>query len=299
MNHCQSRGGGGVIRTLEGMRDKLYDECAERRKRESGLAELFSSRGFCEVSTPVLERYELFTRLGSPLAEEMMIKTIGRDGHICVLRPDNTAPIARLAAARLNGEPTPLKLWYAQPVYRGYGNGYREHPQAGVEIIGGFEDAELIELAYQAAGLFFRRKPQIEISHAGVFEVMLRDIDDKAKALSLIDRKNFAGLRDEFPDHERLLALLRLSGGAEAIDEAERMVSAPEAFQTLRGLLRELPDLTVDFSLSPSFGYYTGVYFKGYAEGAADAVLTGGRYDKLLGLLDRDASAIGFAVHME
>jgi ATP phosphoribosyltransferase regulatory subunit len=281
------------------MRDRLYSECAARRKREAGLFELFADRGCQEVSTPVLEHYELFTRTGSPLSEEMMVKVIGYGGKICVLRPDNTAPIARVAVARLQNEPLPLKLWYAQPVYRAGGSGCHELSQAGVEAIGGIGDAELLALGREAAALFLGKPPQIEVSHAGIMDCMLRDIEDKKRALSLIKRKNFAELGDVFPACETLLALLRLSGGAEAIDEAERILDAPEPFQTLRELIGKLPEITVDFSLAPPFGYYTGVFFRGYAEGAAAAVLTGGRYDKLLGLLGRDVPAIGFAIHME
>lgn len=290
-----------MIRAPEGMRDRVYGECKTRRAREAGLFELFEKHGFSEVSTPVLEHYELFTRIGSPLSGEMTVKVIGRDGRICVLRPDNTAPIARLAMTRLQNEPLPLKLSYAQPVYRADGDGCREFMQAGVEAIGKVGDADLLILAREAAEVFLGKPPQIEVSHAGIMDLMLRGINDPQRVLSLIRRKNFAELGDDVPNPEKLLALLRLSGGAEAIDEAERLVGAAEPFQALRELLSALPEGTAeaDFSLAPPFGYYTGVFFKGYTEGASDAVLTGGRYDKLLGLLGRDAPAIGFAINME
>jgi len=48
-----------------------------------------------------------------------------------------------------------------------------------------------------------------------------------------------------------------------------------------------------------SIEYYTGVVFRGYVTGAAGHVLTGGRYDALLGLLGRDAPAIGFALDLD
>jgi ATP phosphoribosyltransferase regulatory subunit len=296
-----------MIRVPEGMRDRLFGECAQRRSREKELGGLFESKGFREVSTPVLEHYELFTRTGSPFSEETMVKVIDRAGRICVLRPDNTAPIARLAAARLQNETAPIKLWYTQPVFRASGGGCAELPQAGVEVIGAAEDAEVLLLARDAVSLAFQREPHIEVNHAGILQAMFGALGlDSERAeyiLSLIERKNFSALGDELPEARELLALLRLSGGAEAVDEAERTVRLPLAkpLGELRALLGALPPglATVDFGLAPAIGYYTGIFFRGYVGGAAGAVLTGGRYDTLLGLLGRPAPAVGFAVHME
>lgn len=294
-----------IIRAPEGMRDRLFGECAVRREREAELRALFQKNGFSEVSTPVLEHYELFTRTGSPFSEETMVKIIDRTGRICVLRPDNTAPIARLAAARLQNEPEPLKLWYTQPVYRASGGGCAELPQAGVEVIGTAKDAEILLLAREAVSLTFQKEPHIEVNHAGILQTLFDalELEGTEHILSLIERKNFSALGDELPGARDLLTLLRISGGAEAIDEAEKTVSAPLAkpLGELRALLAGLPAgmVTVDFSLAPSIGYYTGIFFRGYVGGAAGAVLTGGRYDTLLGLLGRNAPAVGFAIHME
>ncbi|MDR0294464.1 MAG: ATP phosphoribosyltransferase regulatory subunit [Oscillospiraceae bacterium] len=297
-----------IIRAPEGTRDRLFDECVLRREREAGLFELFQNRGFREVSTPVLEHYELFTRTGSPLSEETMVKVLSRSGRICVLRPDNTAPIARLAATRLQNEPLPLKLWYAQPVYRARDGGCFEVPQAGAEVIGGGDDAELLLLARETAAFFYGQTPHIEISHAGVLQTLLERMEldggQTEHVLSLIERKNFAALGDELPGGAQgLLSLVSLSGGAETLDEAAGCAGVPidKPLGELRGLLSALPDgaVTVDFGLVPSLSYYTGVFFRGYVGGAAGAVLTGGRYDRLLGLLGRDLPAVGFAVQWE
>jgi ATP phosphoribosyltransferase regulatory subunit len=284
-----------MIQTLEGMRDTL--ECADRRKREAALVKLFAKRGFQEVSTPVLERYELFACAGCPLSEEKMIKTIGRDGRICVLRPDNTAPIARLAATRLKNE-LPLKLFYTQPVYLADGSGIYETQQAGVEIIGSkVRNHTVLDLAIKAVERYYGQTPHIEVSHAAILKNL------PGEALALIKRKNFAELGDEFPNDAALLKLVRISGGLEAINEAEQIVgsSRKDAFAVLRTLLKELPDknLSVDFGLAPPLGYYTGVFFRGYVNGISNAVLSGGRYNHLMGQLGHDAPAVGFAINME
>lgn len=298
-----------MIRAPEGMRDRLFDECTLRRGREAAFASLFRERGFREVSTPVLEHYGLFTRTGSPLPEETMVKVIDHTGRICVLRPDNTAPIARLAASRLLNEPLPIRLWYAQPVYRAG----IEMLQTGVEAIGVTDDAEVIRLACEATALFFNKTPHIEVSHAGlletIYDALSLDSDVREQFNAYLERKNFASLGDDLttymknPAARDLLTLTRLSGGANALDEAERTIKTPltKPLQALKKLLADLPEgsVSVDFGLAPSIGYYTGVFFRGYVEGAPGAVLTGGRYDRLLGLLGREAPAIGFAIETE
>ena len=297
-----------MIRTPEGMRDKLRDECAARRKCEAGVFELFQKQKFSEVSTPVLERYELFSRIGSPISEEMMVKVIGRDGRMCVLRPDNTAPIARLAATRLQNEPLPLKLWYAQPVYRADGNGFSEIRQAGIEIIGGRPRShKVLYLARRAAERYYGQTPHIEVSHAGILQKLFRqmklDDTETERALSLIGRKNFADLGDEFPGADDLVKLVRLSGGMDALDEAEQTVGVnlSDELAILRNLLKETQgrQVSVDFSLAPLLGYYTGLFFRGYIDGAAGAVLSGGWYGNVMKQLGRDAPAVGFAIHLE
>ena len=51
-----------------------------------------------------------------------------------------------------------------------------------------------------------------------------------------------------------------------------------------------------DLGLVHRIDYYTGVVFRGYVEGAGDAVLSGGRYDALVGSFGRQAPATGFAI---
>ena len=45
--------------------------------------------------------------------------------------------------------------------------------------------------------------------------------------------------------------------------------------------------------------YYTGLVFRGYAEGVGATVLSGGRYDGLMEQFGREAEAIGFAVDVD
>ena len=52
------------------------------------------------------------------MPQETMLKIIDRSGKIMVMRPDSTAPIARVAATKLKGLPLPQRLYYDQTVFR-------------------------------------------------------------------------------------------------------------------------------------------------------------------------------------
>ncbi|MDR0858568.1 MAG: ATP phosphoribosyltransferase [Oscillospiraceae bacterium] len=59
------------------------------------------------------------------------------------------------------------------------------------------------------------------------------------------------------------------------------------------GKIRLEPNLKIDID------YYTGIVFSVYAEGSGEAILSGGRYDKLCGDFGRDIPAAGFAVYTD
>ena len=125
---------------------------------------------------------------------------------------------------------------------------------------------------------------------------------------ALIEGKNFAALNDllepygDRPACKALRRLSRLFGGVEVLDEAEALAGSHPALTYLRDLYRELEAagygtwIRFDLGLVHQIDYYTGVVFRGYADGAGNAVLSGGRYDGLTAAFGRSAPATGFAV---
>ena len=128
---------------------------------------------------------------------------------------------------------------------------------------------------------------------------------------SLIEGKNFAALNDLLEPYagqgacRALRRLSRLFGGAEVLDEAEELAGGSAALVYLRQLYTALSKagygehIRFDLGLVHQIDYYTGVVFRGYVEGAGDAVLSGGRYDKLVETFGRPAPATGFAVDVD
>ena len=97
--------------TPEGTKDRLFGECEKRGGFVRSLRALFESRGFREVSTPVLEYYDVFGTARAYFPQEGIYKLVDHDGRILVLRPDCTIPIARLIGARLKNERGPLRIF--------------------------------------------------------------------------------------------------------------------------------------------------------------------------------------------
>lgn len=310
-----------TINTPEGTRDRLFAECRDRRRVQSALTAQFRRRGYAEVSTPEVEFYDLFLQSGNPMPQEAMLKLIDRSGKIMVMRPDCTAPIARVAATKLQAMPLPQRLYYDQTVFRSgaeHRGGSSEIAQCGVELIGaagGKADLEMVALAVDALRSCGVARFHVELGHAGFFRALAGRMDMDGETVEqmrqLIEGKNFAALNDLLEPYQgrsayaALKRLSRLFGGVEVLDEAEALAGEHETLEYLRSLWTELEAagygnyLRFDLGLVHQIDYYTGVVFRGYVEGAGNAVLSGGRYDGLAAAFGRSAPATGFAIDVD
>ena len=293
-----------IINTPEGTRDRLFAECQERRQVQARLTRLFRQRGFLEVSTPDTEFYDLFALSGSAIPQERMIKVWDPSGKFCVMRPDSTTPIARVAATKLKAVALPQRLYYDQTVYRSnpaHNGGSREIPQCGVELIGAGgkkADVEIIVTAIDALRSCGAARFHVELGHAGSFRELAGRLELGEEAVeemrALIEGKNFAALNAFLEPHRgnpacaALERLSRLFGGAEVLSQAEKLAGKTPAVDYLSDLYDELSAagygayVRFDLGMVHQIDYYTGVVFRGYVEGAGDAVLSGGRYDNLV-----------------
>ena len=310
-----------TVNTPEGTRDRLFAECQERREVQNRLIRLFRRRGYLEVSTPDTEFYDLFALSGSAIPQERMLQVGDLSGKICVMRPDSTTPIARVAATKLRALPLPQRLYYDQKVYRANpaNNGAnREIPQCGVELIGADgvkADLEIIVTAVDALRSCGASRFHVELGHAGFFRDLAArlapDEDTLERMRAMIEGKNFAALNQllaPYGDDSACVALKRLSrlfGGEEVLAQAETLAGKTDAVDYLRTLYDELSAagygqyVRFDLGMVHQIDYYTGVVFRGYVEGAGEAVLSGGRYDNLVEVFGRKAQATGFAVDVD
>ena len=244
------------ITTPEGTRDRLFAECLERRQVQGALVELFRRRGYAEVITPEVEYYDLFLQSGNPLPQESMLKIIDRSGKIMVMRPDSTAPIARVAATKLKGMPLPQRLYYDQTVFRSghaHDGGSSEIAQCGVELIGAVgwkADVEMVALAVDALRCCGVEDFHIEVGHAGFFRALAARLglpaEEVERMRSYIEQKSYAALNDMLeavegnPARAALARLPYLFGGAEVLQEARELAGPCKSLDYLAELYEEL-----------------------------------------------------------
>lgn len=308
--------------TPEGTRDMLFEECAARRMISDKITGLFESYGYSEIKTPGLEFFDVFDGKVRYFPQETMYKLVDGKNRLMVLRPDNTMPIARVAATRLRGEDLSLKLFYNQNIFmvnpKDSGRD-DEIAQSGIEIIGGERGAAAVEALVLAAKALAAcdEDYRLEIGDSGIFaELIARHkysdlIVDKLRRA--IETKELPALESLFEGHgdddeAAFKALPKLFGGFEVFEEAKKYLhgeALEEKLDKLNKLCEKLGELIpkekirVDLGLVHKKDYYTGIIFRGYVEGYGQPVLSGGRYDNLLGEFGRDADAIGFAVNVE
>ena len=309
--------------TPEGTRDLVFDECVALRKVEERLRCIFESHGYSEVITPGLEFFDVFFNKSRYLPQESMYKLSDAKGRLMVIRPDSTMPIARLVGTRLKDSKLPVKLFYNQTIYRANPkNSGRddEFSQAGIEIIGGDTiraDMESLSIATEVMESFETEDYRFEIGDSGFFRLLSAKLsfnENEMDALrAYVQTKNYPALKEMLSPYENdsyvaaLIKLPELFGGSEVFDKAEKILPDEETrsiLSSLKKIYDGLCDLgikdkvTVDLGLiSKNEDYYTGIVFKGYIEGCGTHVLSGGRYDSLVGGFGVDTPATGFAVN--
>jgi ATP phosphoribosyltransferase regulatory subunit len=200
--------------------------------------------------------------------------------------------------------------------------GQRELIQAGVElarVAGPHGDAEVIALAAAALAATGLASPTIDLGHLGLAREVLGALGlspaETEEVRGRIAKRDGAGLELLLRGARgpkavaRFAALLpELSGPPSILQKAIKQAPSDGVKRALTDLARivaaveerEIPArLHIDLGEVRGFDYYTGLRFQGYAEGAGQAVLGGGRYDDLLGRYGRPSPAVGFAVDVE
>jgi len=285
---------------------------------------VFEAWGYARIITPVFECADVLERgLGHDARASAIRFVEPGTGEIVALRPDITPQVARLVATRMAEVEGPIRLCYEGAVTRLAGElGQRELLQAGIELIDAPEpDGDAEVLAVAAAALAAAQLPQtrLDVGHVAPARHVLGSAPDgeaRARLAAALARKDRAGVRAAarvLPAEIAPLAeaLAVLWGPADATLERAAQLAWPEevraALARLGAVLAAfaeladppVPALTIDLGDLRGFDYYTGVRFAGYAGGAPDAVLRGGRYDELIGRYGRAARATGFAIDLE
>ncbi|MCA1040408.1 ATP phosphoribosyltransferase regulatory subunit [Bacillus infantis] len=307
-----------------GMRDTLPEIYETKSRVRSSIEDEMKSWGYQFMETPALEYYETVGS-ASATVDQQLFKLLDQQGHTLVLRPDMTAPIARVAASRLLKEDLPLRLAYSANVYRAQqreGGRPAEFEQIGVELIGDDsisadgEGLALLISSLKKAGL---EDFQLSVGHIGFVQEFFRQVlgtEERANELTrFLYEKNYVGYREHVKnlplssiDKQRLLDFLQLRGGREAIEQAFSLIEnnkGREAIVQLERLWDTMADfgegekIKLDLTLVSHMSYYTGILFEVYAGNVGFPIGNGGRYDLLLKKFGKSSGATGFAIRLD
>lgn len=306
-----------------GMRDTLPELYERKHRLRSLLEEAIKRWGYSFIETPTLEYYET-VGAASAILDQQLFKLLDREGHTLVLRPDMTAPIARVAASKLLKEDLPLRIAYSANVFRAQqreGGRPAEFEQIGVEFINDetvSSDAEIVALMVSSLKETGLDDFQISIGHIAFVQALFLQIlgtEERVHALQkYLYEKNYVGYRDHVNtlplssiDKQRLLDFLDLRGGQEVIGKALDLIENGKGKETILQL-KELWDVINDYgeqdkvkfdlTLVSHMSYYTGILFEAYAGRVGFAIGNGGRYG-LIEKFGKSASATGFAVRLD
>ena len=251
------------LHTPEGVRDIYNVECGKKLALESRLKKVFHLYGYHDIQTPTIEYFDVFREeIGTTPANDLY-KFFDKDGNTLVLRPDITPSIARASATLFKDENLPIRLCYTGNTFvnhSSYQGRLRETTQMGAEFVGDDSveaDAEMLALVIESMLTIGLKEFQLCIG--GI------DILEKAENLA--------------PNSKGVMAIRRL----EKIYHILRYYGV-EKF------------VTFDLSMTGTYGYYTGIVFRGYTYGTGDAVVKGGRYDHLIEKFGKKSPSIGFAI---
>lgn len=312
-----------IWNTPAGMKDWLPGEACARRELMNRLLEKMALWGYEEITTPVLEYYQVLQKGEGTAQEDHLYKLIDRNGSILALRPEMTTPIARIASSKLPGKP-PWRLMYGAQVFRYediQAGRQREFGQAGVELIGqtGPEaDSEILALAIDALKAVGLEQFTVSLGHMGVLRGLLESLSWEEEQLnsvrSFVLEKDFVGLNQlmeqsglQGKSKEELIGLLTRQ--LTPADLAGCLKNQPSEIQKALVDLQAITELLemqgqgsyihVDLSTLRNQEYYTGMVFEIYTSGIGYPIGGGGRYDRLLEVFGRELPATGFALGIE
>ena len=305
------------VQLVKGTHDIYGDEI----KKFNFIIEKFYSVtekfNFHQVQTPIIEHQDLFTRsVGEHtdiVSKEMYSFTDKGDSTIC-LRPEATSSIARLVASEYQSGS--MRISTHGPMFRRerpQKGRYRQFHQINLENMGEkspYLDSEIILIASNLLN-----ELGIDKKH---FKLILNSLGSQE------DQKNYSKiLIDYLTQYKSKLSetsLSRLEKNPLRIldskDEQDKEIlqNAPfisenlsqestHYFNQLKELLKNNGiDFTIDHKLVRGLDYYTDTAFEFQTneDKRQNAILAGGRYDKLISLIStRDIPGIGWAAGVE
>ena len=293
-----------MIQAPKGTFDVLPDDAARRELLERSAKRILQGAGYQRIETPTFEATELFARgvgEATDIVQKEMYTFDDGGGRSLTLRPEGTAPVCRAYIEHgMHKLPQPVKLWYLSSFFRAEApqrGRYRQFWQVGAEAIGSAApevDAELIVLLAELLEAMSVKGTRLSLASLGTPETRAEYREELTAYLREHEQQLSADVRSRID--------LNPMRAFDASDPSTRevMKGAPklldrlstddaEHFAQVRLLL---DDAGVGYDLDPTLvrglDYYTRTVFEFSSDalGAQSGVGGGGRYDRLMELLD-------------
>ncbi|MBB3190872.1 ATP phosphoribosyltransferase regulatory subunit [Halomonas cerina] len=311
----------------DGMDEVLPPQASRMEALRRALLDLYHCWGYDQVMPPPVEFLDsLLTGTGSDLELQTFKLTDQPTGRMMGVSADVTPQVARMDAHSLRRQ-GPVRLCYCTNVLRAKADqfqGGRSPVQVGVELFGhaGLEaDLEILRLALASLVAAGAGEIHLALGHIGIYRSLVQaaglERDQERAMFAALELKSPGELAARVAESvddpalaEMFMALGRLHGGSEVLDEArEAFAEAPAAvgaaLDQLRalqqGVLSEHPEVEPYFDLAELRGYqyHTGMMFAAYVPGYGQALAKGGRYDDTGRAFGRARPATGFSMDLK
>jgi histidyl-tRNA synthetase len=306
-----------------GTRDFLFKEMRKRKYVEGTLRRVFEVYGYQEIKTPLFEDLSLFTLKSGEGIREQIYHFQDKGGRDLALRPELTAPVARLYLNQLQKATKPLKMYYFGSCFRyerPQAGRFRQFWQLGCELIGGKSpdaEGEVIALAAHCLEELGLEDFEIHIGNLGIIRGILSQAEVSSQAqdqiMAIIDKGEVEELRKFLEDmaldlacKNMLLEIIGLQGHREVLKEVDKIIGdnfqAKDALQELEGLLEVLDSVgfsnyIVNLGIARGLDYYSGTVFEIYVHGlgAQKQISGGGTYNLIEVFGGEKVESTGFA----
>lgn len=305
------------LQPVRGTKDLLPEECLFHNRMTHRVRQICETYGFFQMATPIFEFSQVFKPVGesSDILTKETYTFQDRNGETLTLRPEGTAAVVRAVISNGLTQQTPLKYFYAGPMFRydrPQKGRQRQFTQLGCELIGISSpqgDIEVLSLAHRVLEALHLKDPvTLEINSLG--DAQSRATYGKGLVEYLQDYKTHLSEESQKRLKENPLRILdsKDPGDAEIILKAPSYADAltPEAQDFFAQVREGLDMLGIPYTLNPrlvrGLDYYTHTAFEFVSKslGAQSTVLAGGRYNGLMKALGGpDLPGIGWAAGLE
>ena len=311
-----------------GTRDFLFDEMERRKKAEGTLRDVFENYGYREIKTPLFEELKLFTTKSGEEIVDQLYNFKDKSDRDLTLRPEITAPVARLYLNELEKTSSkPIKLYYYGSCFRyerPQKGRFRQFWQFGCELIGAKSpqgEAEVISMCSDSIKALGIDGADVNINHLGIIRGLFRhfnvDKNTQRDLMVIIDKGDKELLKESLSGNnpvidndelnQILLKLIDLVGDKTILDDVNELIEdydeTHESFDELCQLVElldsfDMKNYTLNLGVARGLDYYTGIVFEIYVEGlgAQKQVCGGGTYSLIKVFGGQEVESTGFAL---